>query len=688
MPFFSGFAGEFGRQLARSRSEEADRAERHAQLENSILQHLSTARDPEVASLAMTGLLNQAGPQGRKAKGLRGWLGEQMGNPMLPTLRDLISKGRPQEVPEMVPGEALTPETLPGATGMGPGGTPMPGAGVGGAGGAGAARAPQGPPGPATRMSPTGQTLPRRLFLQPDEQAGLTHAATTTADLEAKGRWAASVSPEIRQSVLGHVPPRAPAPHNVPGKVQASDGKWYNEQEVYDPTSDSWQRRRSETSAPTALQGSGQMVRELRDGVPVNVFYPRDQGLEPQVRGQVPVPDAVMVANDPVTGEQTAINVARTYNQQQVGGPPTRPGAAPVRAGAAPTPGQPAVSDADVIQAVGGAQAQAGGSPTVAYTPPPPRAGSTAAAAQGAAPAPLGRGVSLGRLKSLDQTPGAFLGPNGEPQVGTALFDKKLGKYYSAQDPSQEAVGFIPGAEGAYAVSAHAQASQSLLTIAAARKAIEDAGLVTNNDPAATAALMSRFYAGTSGGNPIEAAMASLTNLAGLQGATAFIKSNSRSYAMFQQALVHLPRSPSERAAQLSQFPGGSAVNPTTSAILPQSWLGGHGWDSPMSMYEKLGRASDVIQQGKVALSDLTGKTPDRAIGQQPGGGPAPAPTAPGSPPAGRGAAPAGRGRAGGAAPPPQGTTGAPPTVGEERTFQTANGPVVGFWDGRGWKAK
>ncbi len=74
MPFFSGFAGEFGKNLERSRSEEADRAERQSALESQILQHLSTSPDPEIASHAITRMLDLADPSktGKRASWLPG----------------------------------------------------------------------------------------------------------------------------------------------------------------------------------------------------------------------------------------------------------------------------------------------------------------------------------------------------------------------------------------------------------------------------------------------------------------------------------------------------------------------------------------------------------------------------------------------------------------------------------------
>lgn len=214
MGFFSGFSGEFGKQLQTSRAEEADRAERQSAMESQILQHLSTSPDPEIASHAITGLLDLAGPQ-KKAPGLAGWLGKVGAHPALPTIRQLVSQGRQVEDKGPVAPTAGVTEGL-GA---------MPGQQVdipGVASGPPAPRQTLGPPSsdeatpsalqppPAPRsvagtpfQPATSKTVPRKVFNTLEEQAG----KTTRAELDAKVGAYEAASPEARQGVFGHQVP-------------------------------------------------------------------------------------------------------------------------------------------------------------------------------------------------------------------------------------------------------------------------------------------------------------------------------------------------------------------------------------------------------------------------------------------------------------------------------------------------
>ncbi len=695
MPFFTGFAGEFGRQLGENRRLEADRAERQSQLETSILQHLSSSTDPEIASRAVAGMLGLVGPSAKRSKGLRGFLGETDANPNLPMLRDFIMAGRPggeessAPAPAPVPGSAAMPATsvqTPGAT---MGSTPPPGT-------PGAPTLVTPTPGASTATTPGAAPKPRQVFRLPEEQAlatgqvevGLAGPRARAAEIgQLQGKLdvirgtggSPAMTPPERFSIFGRT---IPAPRNLPGVMQDDQGNWFREREVYNPDTGVYDKERYAVAAPTGLMGTGQTVVETRigaDGKPhaYNVFYPRD-GSEPEIRGERAAPNAVMIATDPVTQQQYPVQTPRGLAMPSppagtvapAAAPPAAPAAAPAATappplppGAVPTmpmatapPAFPAAGGSTRPPARGASAGAPAGSPAARPQTRPTPQGSVAAPPPAGTP---GRTGVLGRKRDLQQVEGAFLGPGGQPTIGTAFLDKGLGQYFDATDPSRPAQGFIPGEMGAYAVQAYNSANATLNTIAAAKKALEDAGLTTNNDVNATMGFMQKFYQGTSGGEILNATVGSLTNLAALQGATQYVRSNSRSYQMFQQAIMHLPRAPTERTAAASAVVpfglGPKLITPNTSAL-----AGAHGWDSPQSMYEKLNRAEEISQQGKASLTELVGKTPGHAFTGQPG---------PGGAGAAPGAAPAS------AAPPPG------PVKGERRMIDGK----LGEWDGVGW---
>ena len=235
MGFFAGFSGEFGKQLATSRAEEANRAERQSAMESQILQHLSTSPDPEIASHAITGLLDLASPQ-RKAKGLAGWLGKVAEHPALPTIRQLISQGRqvedqPPQAPRMNVEEGLRS---------------MPGTPVGDQPAPAATRPMVGPPGPDDTSVPsaatpppsapfasgfqpaTTETVPRQVFLQPGEleaqQAGQKETAVLAARGAAYDKFAGTPG---KQSIVPGVN-NPPAPHPA-GEIQDEQGNWFRQ---------------------------------------------------------------------------------------------------------------------------------------------------------------------------------------------------------------------------------------------------------------------------------------------------------------------------------------------------------------------------------------------------------------------------------------------------------------------------
>ena len=200
--FFSGFAGEFGRQLQQQRAEEAQRNEQQDALTAGVLQHLMTSPDPEIQAHAISGLMDLAGPR-KYAKGLRGFLGKAAENPALPTIRQLIAQGRqidvPEHVPDMrvdsgLPAAGLPPGTRISATGE-PQADAIPSAAV---------PPPSGVTAPGdVYQPPRTVTVPRQVFLTPAQEAG----AKTKAELDAKIAAFGTTPPEARQAIFGHVAP-------------------------------------------------------------------------------------------------------------------------------------------------------------------------------------------------------------------------------------------------------------------------------------------------------------------------------------------------------------------------------------------------------------------------------------------------------------------------------------------------
>lgn len=159
--------------------------------ELSILEALTKSDDPEIASLAVAGLLDFAAPR-KKKSGLAGFLGETESHPMLPQIRSLLQTpvakptpmyglnvqsgvptGEIRQTPAPV-GAAAQPATTP--TKGGPIGMPAPVQGL-----------PLPPPSaPAVTKTMTGppQMVPRRPFLTQTEQTLELSRAKAQGDVE------------------------------------------------------------------------------------------------------------------------------------------------------------------------------------------------------------------------------------------------------------------------------------------------------------------------------------------------------------------------------------------------------------------------------------------------------------------------------------------------------------------------
>lgn len=222
---FGGLTEGLWQSIAEGREETRRREEKAAEREAQILQTLANADDPEIRSMALTGMLEMANPK-RKAKGLRGFLGEMEASQTLPRIRQLMatpvetevrtpglpSRGVPVATamqgpaalpsrPPGVPGSAAMPSQSPvEPRAQGPPGIPsvLPVSQI--------ARGPQPPPAPGPAFSEqrgtptitTRELRPRQVFLAPEERLRRDTIAREQAEVEGEvaGYVAVGMSPE------------------------------------------------------------------------------------------------------------------------------------------------------------------------------------------------------------------------------------------------------------------------------------------------------------------------------------------------------------------------------------------------------------------------------------------------------------------------------------------------------------
>lgn len=205
--------------IAEGREEQRRREETAAERESKILTLLAESDDPEIRSMAVTGMLEMANPK-RKAKGLRGFLGEMEASQTLPRIRQLLqtpvetevrkpglpSRGVP--VATAMRGPAALPSRPPGAPGSAamPSQSPVDPRAQGGPALPSVlpanqlARGPQPPPAPGPAFSEqrgtptvtTRELRPRQVFLPPDERLRRDTIAREQAEIE--GRVAGDIA--------------------------------------------------------------------------------------------------------------------------------------------------------------------------------------------------------------------------------------------------------------------------------------------------------------------------------------------------------------------------------------------------------------------------------------------------------------------------------------------------------------
>lgn len=627
MPFFSGFAQGASDELSRQRQLQAQQNEADAARENAALTHLASSPDPEIAAHALTGLLSQS--TSTPGKGMLSRLfGKTAQNPMLPTIKGLIQSGRqvPREpAPSQLPEGASA--ALPAGSLVDPGFTPHD---LDGASPLGAPRSgiPE-PGGPPLSMAAIHNTLPqargetatvpRRVFRTPDEQARLTEEAQIGGKLSALRPYltpeqqsrAALGEAGVRGNISMRFVPGANPGTNFPQGTLDVDGNpitpqgYYRTQEILDPITQTITRHHIPTATPTALQVKPtHQVLAGPDGRPHLFRVMPDQSKVDL--GEKPVRDGYVTYTDPDTQEVKSVVAPAVFERPR--GTVTPPPGAPAAAGTVPPPaGAPAARPTTRT-----------GTPTAGAAPTGPPA-STASTSP--------KGVARGRVRALTPTEGAVLGPDGQPQVTTAHYDKGTGKYYDPTNPGRELAGFIPGKEGAEVVKTIANTNSVETTLDRAIQAITDLKLDGDGNPNTTAGLVNKYRAG-GGEDPLASAFNALADFAKIQGASQYVQ-GTRAFRYIQQIQQHLPLLPSTKEAAANTLTAG-IVSPSNTLVRA---VAGTTWDSPKQMVQKLEQAKLNLANIRTELTKAAGKTPARAIGQDGGSTAAPPPAGPSSGP-------------------------------------------------------
>lgn len=121
MGYWTGILGGFNQRKAETERENFLKDQAASAREGRIFEILMGSDDPEIQSLAITGMLDTANPR-RKAKGIRGWVGETEASPYMSRIQELLKT----PVAPTLPAKRLTPglgEPLPA---VGPGSDRMP----------------------------------------------------------------------------------------------------------------------------------------------------------------------------------------------------------------------------------------------------------------------------------------------------------------------------------------------------------------------------------------------------------------------------------------------------------------------------------------------------------------------------------------------------------------------------------
>lgn len=600
----SGVAGGIGQDMQREREEGMVRDQQQREREGNVFKALLASPDAHVRTMAILGM----GQKPPTSKGMKGFLGIPTQHPMLDALTE-YSKGEPP-VPEGAPPDPSTlpsRQTVPGSTAEGDQ-VPL------------ASRqtvqqtAPPISGAPSAAMAPTAVTgasagpppVPRSLLAAPAEQAG------ATAEAQAKGR--------IRGTLEGA---------GAAGLGTAGTG---------DPDTDEFLTRMGILKPrPTpSFQGNvtwEQATPEERASFPQGQpGQPFRREYDPLRRTSRLVPISPEATVRPTLRETAGPSGAPEYSYLSPNAPPRPTGAAPpikltdekvtdttgaehitrITPGFVTPAGAPPAPAGSQGGGKGGDKSPAQGS-QLGGPPPVPGAGrQPAAGATQAGPARPAGGV-LQTRPGLRQTPGkleekagAVIDAQGNVSEKTALFDPNKGQYI---DPltQKEMPNFVPGKVGDGMITTLAQTQSTNTLIDRALAAL--ASIKNDNTLQGTLNFAAKYRGGTSGGDPVGAAQAALSDLAGLQASnSAALKGSSRAAQFVVDKRQHVPILPSPREAANGFIPPGMKV-----------WLGqtvenAPAWDSPASMYQKLLLAKtnnlSFINEVKSGLGKAAGAIP------------------------------------------------------------------------------
>jgi hypothetical protein len=555
--------------------------------EAAVFQTLLNSPDPEIQSLALTGMLQSAQP-GKRKGGIRGWMGELEQHPAMGQMQALLHTLTPQQ--ETVPGaavrapipnvEPLNPSMLPqgGASEVHPAITtppPQPSAALP----ATSPVQPGGGPPPApiswtTAYTPdTTRTVmkPRQVFRSPEEtyaaQARGKAEGDTAGDIAGyEEAFVANGMPRVQahQKATDLVVQERLAKHagsasgrSVSGEVPDGKGGWVAAFGVFDPASQTYRHPgtaivlegfRPHTSVASASWGTeleplakaifGKRGVDLTQEEASTLLTARQMQKNQLTTQQALASASRMLPNASLDQQMALANYLRSSTEATAG-----PGATPAGGGQATTP-----------------------PPT---TPPP-------------APKEIGANLPTG-FGTMSKETGKPL----SPAVATTL--------------------------------ARAKSTNDLIDKALA--ALEP--FKTDNTLQGSINLAKNYRAGVY--DPLTSAASQLSDLAGLQAANSqqLQGGASRAMAYFTARRQHVPRLPSGRQTLASNILGGKATN-TASQVLKGDEAG---FDSPQTMYEKLTQAKANNDSFIRELEAATVTKPDPGV--QPV--PSHAPTAPGT---------------------------------------------------------
>jgi hypothetical protein len=584
-----------------------------SQREGQIFSALMGSDDPELRSLALTGLLDTANPR-RKAKGLAGWIGETQASPYLQQIRTLMATPVTEPNPavgDLPSGAPKTGATLPsrqtaagvampsvqpsiteppdltGAAGSVPTTSPVA------PGGSPSTTTP--PPTPRTYTQAPSQpytvTHPRQAFMGPMERFQAEAVAKAGADVEgdvtAYMRLGLSRTQAIEQVRAERLRKGSGATEfqALPGEVPDGQGGWRAVTGVFDRTTgqilDQMTRQplvgfRGRTTAPSASMGVA--IEPL-----ARVMFGK-RGVDLSQQEMAAVYEASVLQKSALTAPQALQAVERlipnaTVDQKLQLADALRSGtAAPV------------------------APATAGG-------PPAPSTAAPAATPPATPSAPAATPPGAAGATTPPPAPTKPAGLQGAVPPGFGAATKETGK------PPSPAI-----------QQAVARTEQMNDVITKALAALEPYKQSTNlND---TMNLVAKYRAGTEG-DPFELAAAQLPDLAGLQqSAAATLGGTSRSQRVYADKRQHVPRLPSGRQIMLAHnVPGLNAGRVNSLSQLYEGDEGG--FDSPAQMYQKLVGLRDANQ---AFLKDITSAAQMQLNPIGNGGPPTPAGVTPGQP--------------------------------------------------------